>query len=460
MKTPSEKIMLAAVENSVNSIIITDKDGLITWVNPSFPVLTGYTFEEVLGKNPRMLKSDFHNKEFYRNMWETIASKKQWKGLLVNKTKSGGLYKAMTSITPVIDQDGQIDSFIAIQEDASLVNRLVDELAWSEKKILTIFDVVETPLFILSPDGEFVISNRAAEELFGFNKSEFMKMNYLDLTHTEDKIRSKEALNSALEDSNVERYRIEKRYFKKDGGIIYASTSCAIARDVDGKCVFLAEEVKDLTKEKDLTEKILKDAAAMAAANKIFKVVSEISQFTINQDIFNLDDVLQFAGDKLKMACIFVQNCQEKVEIYKLWHSESYGITAEETQKMQELGDINKIADWVEESHSFIGRSDSAPDALAHVFSVESIKKSSQTYILPILIKKRAWGIIGFANGNGHQWSESEKEALRFLGRLIVVMIENNGEKSRLIDHISFKFEELENVIAQKDSIQNGEAKQ
>jgi hypothetical protein len=160
------------------------------------------------------------------------------------------------------------------------------------------------------------------------------------------------------------------------------------------------------------------------------------------------------------MACIFVQNCQEKVEIYKLWHSESYGITAEETQKMQELGDINKIADWVEESHSFIGRSDSAPDALAHVFSVESIKKSSQTYILPILIKKRAWGIIGFANGNGHQWSESEKEALRFLGRLIVVMIENNGEKSRLIDHISFKFEELENVIAQKDSIQNGEAKQ
>jgi PAS domain S-box-containing protein len=460
MKTPSEKTMLVAIENSVNSIIITDKDGLIIWVNPSFPVLTGYTLEDVYGKNPRMLKSGFHNHEFYRNMWETISSKKQWKGLLVNKTKSGELYKAMTSITPVIGPNGQIDSFIAIQEEVSLANKIVDDLAWSEKKLVTIFDVVETPLFILSPNGVFLTSNRAAEELFGFSKSEFMRMDYLDLTHPEDKMRSEEGLKSAIKNQDIERYMMEKRYIKKDGGIVYGSMSCAISRDAYGNCVFLVAQVKDLTKEKNLTEKILKDASAMSDANKIFKVVSEISQFTVNQEIFNLDDVLQFAGDKLKMACIFVQNCQEKVEIYKLWHSESYGITEEEMQKMQEICDIHKISDWVEEAHSFIGRSDSAPDALTHIFSVESIKKSSQTYVLPILIKQRAWGIIGFVNGNGHQWSEAEKEALRFLGRLIVVMIENNGEKSRLIDHISFKFEELENVIDRKDSIQNREVKQ
>lgn len=106
-----------AVEQSPASIVITDTTGAIEYVNPKFCQITGYAAEEVLGKNPRILKSGETPPEVYRNLWETITAGKEWIGEFHNKTKHGDLYWELAHISPITDADGTITHYVAVKED-------------------------------------------------------------------------------------------------------------------------------------------------------------------------------------------------------------------------------------------------------------------------------------------------------------------------------------------------------
>lgn len=109
-----------AVEQSANSIIITDVEGRIEYANPKFSEISGYSLPEALGQNPRILRSYEHPREFYQHLWNTIKSGKTWRGELRNKRKDGALYWEDTSIAPVYDAAGKMINFIAVKEDITL----------------------------------------------------------------------------------------------------------------------------------------------------------------------------------------------------------------------------------------------------------------------------------------------------------------------------------------------------
>ena len=117
-----------AVEQSSTSVVITDKKGDIEYVNPKFTRITGYTLEEVVGKNPRVLKTDETSSEEYRELWETITSGNEWEGEFHNKKKNGQLYWEHTHISPVKNKDGGITHFLAIKEDITERKRIEEEL--------------------------------------------------------------------------------------------------------------------------------------------------------------------------------------------------------------------------------------------------------------------------------------------------------------------------------------------
>ena len=106
-----------AVEQSANTIVITDIRGNIEYVNPAFEKTTGYTAAEAVGKNPRVLKSGEQDAEFYRHLWATITTGKIWQGEFHNKRKDGSLYWEMATISPVRNDKGEVLRYLAVKED-------------------------------------------------------------------------------------------------------------------------------------------------------------------------------------------------------------------------------------------------------------------------------------------------------------------------------------------------------
>ena len=113
------EIYRALAEQTADHIIVTDPDGLILYVNPTFEKVTGYTEAEVLGKTPSILKSGEHSQSYYDDLWQTVLSGKTFRSLVVNKKKDGSLYHEEKTITPVKDADGQITHLISTGKDVT-----------------------------------------------------------------------------------------------------------------------------------------------------------------------------------------------------------------------------------------------------------------------------------------------------------------------------------------------------
>ena len=139
-KKAEEKIIILsrAVEQSPTSVIITNQDGAIQYVNAKFCDITGYTKEEVIGKNPRILKSGQHDKNFYENLWDTILSSKDWHGEILNKKKSGELFWVNTQISPVVNENGDINNFVAVIENITGKKKIIEELIVAKRKAETL----------------------------------------------------------------------------------------------------------------------------------------------------------------------------------------------------------------------------------------------------------------------------------------------------------------------------------
>ena len=132
------RLLSEAVESAANGIAVTDRQGRILWINPAFTRLTGYTAAEVLGQNPRVLKSGQHPPAFYRELWGTILRGEVWHHELINKRKDGSLYSEEMTITPVRVAGGDISHFIAIKQDVTARRRAEEEVLDSlhEKEVM------------------------------------------------------------------------------------------------------------------------------------------------------------------------------------------------------------------------------------------------------------------------------------------------------------------------------------
>ncbi len=163
-----------AVEHSPVSIVITDLTGRIQYVNPWFSQLTGYTAEEAIDQNPRVLKSGHTSPEEYSQLWQTISAGRTWHGEFHNKKKNGELYWELASISPITDAHGQVTHYVAVKEDITERKQAEAVLRESESRyreraaeLQTIMDAVPAAVWIAHDQMCRVITgNRAAYERF------------------------------------------------------------------------------------------------------------------------------------------------------------------------------------------------------------------------------------------------------------------------------------------------------
>jgi diguanylate cyclase (GGDEF)-like protein/PAS domain S-box-containing protein len=129
------RVQATALRSAANGIVITDREGTITWVNPAASAITGYSEDELVGKHTRILKSGRHEPSFYAALWKTVTRGESWSGTIVNRRKDGTEYQEEQTIAPVLDETGAITHFIAIKQDVTEQRRIQSELARKVEEI-------------------------------------------------------------------------------------------------------------------------------------------------------------------------------------------------------------------------------------------------------------------------------------------------------------------------------------
>jgi PAS domain S-box-containing protein len=131
-------LLTTALESAANGIILTDINGSILWSNPAFSQMTGFAHEEIIGQNPRLIKSGKQEPTYYQELWNTILAGEVWHGELINRRKDGSLYYEEQTITPVIDQKKNITNFISIKQDITDHKRAEQLLERQNQELLAL----------------------------------------------------------------------------------------------------------------------------------------------------------------------------------------------------------------------------------------------------------------------------------------------------------------------------------
>ncbi|HYL75756.1 MAG TPA: PAS domain S-box protein [Bryobacteraceae bacterium] len=234
--------LVAAVEQAADGIIITDTSGKIQYVNPAFTAMTGYSSEEAVGQNPRMLKSGRQPAAFYGELWSAIRSGRVWHGELINRRKDGTFYNEEMHITPVQGASGEIVNYIAIKHDVT------DRRAAEEARALvaSIVEFSGDAIHGVKLDGTIVSWNRGAEALFGYSSREAIGKNADILTppaHRDEVRRCLEGIRKGCKGSSF-----ETALRAKDGRQIDVSLSISSLRNPAGEVVGASCIARDIGK--------------------------------------------------------------------------------------------------------------------------------------------------------------------------------------------------------------------
>ncbi|MEI6544980.1 MAG: EAL domain-containing protein [Methylococcales bacterium] len=165
-KIAEEKLKLAAsiYECSSEAMLVTDAENLIIGINPAFTQITGYTLDEVLGKNPKIFSSGKHNKDFYQAMWDSIIKNHFWQGEMCDKKKDGELHTKKMTINVITDSNGKIDRYICQFSDISDVKKN-EALIWHQANYDALTNLPNRRLFIDRLEQKIYIAERMNSSL-------------------------------------------------------------------------------------------------------------------------------------------------------------------------------------------------------------------------------------------------------------------------------------------------------
>ncbi|PIQ96846.1 MAG: hypothetical protein COV67_07365, partial [Nitrospinae bacterium CG11_big_fil_rev_8_21_14_0_20_56_8] len=167
-----------AMEQTASMVMITNLEGNIEYVNSSFCGVTGYGREEVIGENPRFLKSGAQSRFFYENLWQDLRAGKVWQGEFQNRKKDGRLFWVKSTITPVRNSQGDVTHFMAIKEDITRQKIYEEALRTSEERLVQVVDSTHGWVWEMDGEGLYTYSNEAVKGILGYAPGEIVGKKY------------------------------------------------------------------------------------------------------------------------------------------------------------------------------------------------------------------------------------------------------------------------------------------
>jgi PAS domain S-box-containing protein len=240
--------LVAAVEQAADAIVITDLNAKIQYVNPAFTAMTGYTSEEAVGQQTRLLKSGRVPRERYAELWSTIQSGRVWSGALVNRRKDGSFYDEEMRISPVRDANGEVVSFIAIKQDVT--ERRAAEKA--QRLLAAIVDNSEDAIVAYDAGGIILTWNRGAEAIFGYIAAEVIGKHVSLLVPSERQHELEHLTERVLQGNAVPQY--DGLYLRQDGRRIQVSVTACPLRSSGGAIAAISTILRDISERKQAEE--------------------------------------------------------------------------------------------------------------------------------------------------------------------------------------------------------------
>ena len=242
-----------AVEQSPVSIVITDTAGAIQYVNPKFAELTGYSVEEVIGKNPGILKSGHTSEAEYQDLWKTINSGITWHGDLQNKKKNGDLYWESATISPVLNEHGAITHFLAVKED--ITERVLSEqkLQQGLKSYEFVNKATSDTIWEWDIKANTINRNESFYKTFGYSADSIDKSPQWagKNIHPDDHQRVEEIIDNCIA-NKLENWQAEYRYADAGGMYRYVYDRAYVLFDADGNPQRMYGAMTDLTEKQNL----------------------------------------------------------------------------------------------------------------------------------------------------------------------------------------------------------------
>ncbi len=297
------RVQTTALETAANGVIVTDKQGKILWANPAFARMTGYSVVEVLGQTPNFLNSGVHDSGFYKNLWETILSGNVWQGETTNRRKDGSRYIDEQTITPVFNSAGEIQNFIAIQQDVTDRKRGEAALRESEQKFRTFVDWTYDWEIWLDPQGNIIYSSPSSGRITGFSFEDFVADPNLMLRmiHPDDRLFYEEHQQSVHNES-IGPLNVEYRIIDRDGNEHWIEHICRPLYGIDNRYLGRRISNRDITERKQAEEDIReRDRKANLLTQTIHTMQMDIARDlhdTVGQNISYLRMKLDYLVEK------------------------------------------------------------------------------------------------------------------------------------------------------------------
>ncbi len=243
-----------AVEQSPASIVITDTQGRIEYVNAKFTEVTGYAFDEALGQNPRILKSGETPADIYRDLWATITAGREWHGVFHNRKKTAGFYWEEASISPVNDANGRTTHFVAVKEDITERKQAEAVLQETLHFLQHLIDAIPNPIFYKDTQGTYRGCNAAFETYLGRSKEHIVGTSVYDMTPRDLADKYHDMDLALFRQPGVQVYESQVRY--ADGTRHDVIFNKATFTNLDGSLWGLVGVILDITGRKQAEERL------------------------------------------------------------------------------------------------------------------------------------------------------------------------------------------------------------
>lgn len=281
-------------------VSIADKQGRITAVNERFCQISGYTRDELIGNNHRLVKSGLHDEAFYKEMWATLKSGGTWHGIVCNRTKEGSLYWVEATIVPFFNSAGQIEEFCSIRTDITALKESEDELRRHDEMLTQSQNFANVGSWDWNiQTGELYWSERIPP-LFGYEqgKLETSYANFIQAIHPDDRQAVEAAVAASLESGQP--YEVEHRVIWPDGAVRWLLERGAVTRDHDGRPLHMLGMVQDIHDRKVTELELASSQHELAEANTMMRLVLDTIParvFWKNRDLSYLGGNRAFCND-------------------------------------------------------------------------------------------------------------------------------------------------------------------